>query len=98
MPTIEVLNPVASKYTGMTVRPAPRLDTLNGKTIGLYWNQKSGGDVVLSRVSELIRQRFPDVSFRNYTGSIGWGRTVASDEDVDRIAEECQGVIGTTAD
>ena len=98
MPTIEVFSPVASKYTGLTVRPAPRLDTLNGKTIGLYWNQKSGGDVVLSRVSDLIRQRVPKGQFKNYTGSIGWGRTVASEEDIDRSAEECEGVIGTTAD
>ena len=98
MATIDILSPVAAKYTGLTVRPAQRLDTLDGKTIGLYWNQKSGGDVALARISELIQQRFPEVRFKKYTGSIGWGRTVASDEDIERIAAECEGVIGTTAD
>ena len=98
MPTIDILSPVASKYTGLTVRPAQRLDTLDGKTIGLYWNQKSGGDVALAHISERVRERYPNVQFKKYTGSIGWGRTVASDEDVERIAAECDGVIGTTAD
>ena len=98
MSKIEIVSPVAPKYTGYKIRPAPRLDTLNGKTIGLYWNQKSGGDVALARIAELISERYPDVQFKNYTGSIGWGRTVASDEDIERIAQECQGVIGSTAD
>lgn len=98
MAKLEVLSPAAQKYAGNKVRPASRLESLNGKTIGLYWNQKSGGDVALARIAERLSQRHPGVHFKSFSGSIGWGRTVASEQDVQRIAQECQAVIGATAD
>lgn len=42
-----------------SVDPAPRVDSLEGKTIGLYWNSKPGGDQFLNRLAELIQEKYP---------------------------------------
>ncbi|KAB0668857.1 hypothetical protein F6V30_15175 [Oryzomonas sagensis] len=54
----EVLNP-----TGIVdikpVKPAPRLTTLEGKTIVLRWNDKHNGNNMLDRVAELLKEQVP---------------------------------------
>ncbi len=56
--TWEVINPsgiVDVKY----FKPAPRLNTLEGKTVVLRWNEKHNGDNFLNRIAELFKERFP---------------------------------------
>jgi hypothetical protein len=72
MAQIEVLNPVASSVE-YKVSPAKRLDSLAGKTIGLYWNIKAGGDVALAHISERLKSRIPGLQFKNYIGPVGAG-------------------------
>ncbi|GAG61421.1 unnamed protein product, partial [marine sediment metagenome] len=43
-----VLNPVADTKTEK-FELASRLTDLSGKTIGLFWNAKSGGDILLEQ-------------------------------------------------
>jgi hypothetical protein len=38
---------------------SPRLDTLNGKTIGLLWNRVFRGDETLPMIGELLQERYP---------------------------------------
>jgi hypothetical protein len=38
--------------------PAPRLDTLSGKTIGLLDISKPGGSIFLDRLERLLKERF----------------------------------------
>ena len=97
MAQLEVLNPVAPSAV-CSVTPAKRLDNLSGKTIGLYWNIKSGGDVALARIAQQLKRRYPDTQFRNYIGAVGAGTRRLTQEQVDEMAATCQGVIGTTAD
>ena len=55
--TIIVLEPTnksAKKELPMASRP----DNLEGKTIGVVWNRKAGGDVLLNRFVELLDERF----------------------------------------
>jgi hypothetical protein len=40
---------------------APRQKTLDGKRIGLVWNQKPNGDILLDRAADLLKQRFKDI-------------------------------------
>ena len=47
---------------------------------------------------QLLRARFPDTTFRRYTGSVGFIMRHATPEDADRIAAEVDAVVGTTAD
>lgn len=41
------------------VDPAPRLTSLDGKTVVLRWNSKNNGNVFLDRLAELMAKRLP---------------------------------------
>ena len=97
MARLEVLNPVAQTVQH-SVKPAPRLTTFQGATLGLYWNMKAGGDAALDRTEALLQEKFPGMKFRRYTGSVGWLMRHCTAEDADRIASEVDAVVGTTAD
>lgn len=97
MANLEVLNPVADAKPEK-VELAPRLTDLTGKTIGLYWNGKSGGDILLEQNAELLKQRYSGVKFRNYMGAVGSIMRHATAEQADAIARECDVVFGSTAD
>ena len=97
MARLQVLNPVAQTVQHK-VDPAPRLDGLGGKTIGLYWNMKAGGDVALQRVADLLDARYQDVKLKWYIPAQGFVLRHGGPEEFDRIAQECDAVIGTTSD
>ena len=42
---------------------APRLDTLEGKTIAQLWDQLFKGDVVFDLLEEGLKQRYPGIKF-----------------------------------
>lgn len=46
---------------------APRLDTLDGKTIGLVWNHAFKADITLPAIGESLKNRYPDVKIIPYT-------------------------------
>ncbi len=93
----QIVNPVAEKVQEKASL-APRLKSLEGKSIGLYWNFKGGGDSALKRTGELLRAKFPGVTAKIYTGSIGGSNHFVTREDAKRIAQECAGMVGSTAD
>ncbi len=97
MVKLQVVNPQAGTAIE-AVGSAPKLSSLGGKTIGLYWNLKAGGDVALGRTAELLGQRFPGTSFKHYLGSVGATLRHATAEDADRVSKECDAVVGTTSD
>ncbi len=97
MVELKILNPQAT--TAITpVSLASRLSDLSGRTIGLYWNMKAGGDVALEQTARLLGERFPRTEFRYYTGSVGAIMRHATSEDTERMASECDAVVGTTGD
>ncbi len=40
---------------------APRITSLEGKTVGLKWNTKPNGDLFLDRIAELLEENVPGV-------------------------------------
>lgn len=95
MYTLEVLNPVAQQrgaLTAMTINPRPA--SLSNKTLGLLWSGTHGGDVALKRAGDLLQERFADLRVNFYAGS---GYPIAPPM-VKQAAEECDVVIGATAD
>jgi hypothetical protein len=40
---------------------APRLNTLEGKTVLLHWNAKHNGDIFLNRVADLLTNKVKDI-------------------------------------
>ena len=97
MVKLQVLNPQA-KTEAVSINTAPRTGDLAGKTSGLYWNLKAGGDVALKRTAYHLSRRFPGVEFRNYVGSVGGMLRHATAEDADRVVRECDAVVATTSD
>jgi len=96
MVKMEVLNPVAEKPK-RKFDLAPRLSDLKGKTIGLYWNAKPGGNTLLERTGQLLKQK-EGVSLKTYNAVGSSGTAYASLEDLEKMSKECDGVVGTSAD
>ena len=80
------------------VPAAKRLDTLEGKTIGLYWNQKPGGDIALAHMARELSHRFSGLTFKNYVGSVGSPSRQATAGDISKMSREVDAIIGTNAD
>ena len=92
---LEVLNPVAQQRGLMnTMKINERPQTLDNRTVGLIWSGTHGGDVALKRAGEMIQQRFNNVRVNFYTG----GNYPAPPPIVKQAGEECDVVIGATAD
>ena len=95
MHLLEVLNPVAQQrglLNTMSINPRP--SSLDNKTVGLLWSGTHGGDVALNKAGEMLQERFKDVKINFYTG----GNYPAPPPIVAQAAEECDVVIGATAD
>jgi hypothetical protein len=89
---LEILSPVADP-DDREVLPAPRVENLTGKTIGLAWNRKPGGNVARERVARFLEERVKDVRLLRFDDDIPF-----APQTVERIVESCDAVIGTTAD
>jgi hypothetical protein len=96
---IEVLNPRGIpgvvKATG---RIAQRPGTLDGKTVGLFWSGKPGGDALLSRVGELLQWRFSGVKLVKYFPGKTDVSSAAHPTTIKKVAEQCQIVVNGTLD
>jgi|TARA_B110000971_G_scaffold124951_1_gene127916 hypothetical protein len=55
--TICVLNPTSESVV-VTLEPAPRLQSLEGKTVGLISNGKEGTAGFFAHVDRLLRERY----------------------------------------
>ena len=89
---LDVLNPVARIAEGK-VAPAPRTADLTGKTVGLYWNQKPGGDVTLAAVARELESRFRGLQFRRFT----YPFPTASDDLASVVNGGVDAVVGSSA-
>ncbi len=94
---IEVVSPVANALPPKALTPASRPDSLDGKTICLWWNSKSRGDVALTTVTEILERRFKNVNFVRFSQQYDHGRNFP-----ERYAEVRKSgavvAIATTAD
>src|SRR5690606_2133134 len=58
-------------------QPAPRPETLDGKTVAFLWDDLFRGDEIFALLQEGIRSRYPSVSFITHET---FGSTHGSDE------------------
>lgn len=54
----ELVNP-AGVIKVTPIKMAPRIDSLEGKTIALKWNSKPNGNIFQDRVAELLKEKYP---------------------------------------
>ena len=95
METVHLLNPLAQGDIS-TKYLAPRLDTLNGKTMGLLNIGKNGSDAFLQRVEELMREAF-DVADVVHIDKPTFTRP-APEELIEQLANRCDYVVEGLAD
>jgi hypothetical protein len=88
---LEVRNPVA-RLSAATVPRARRLESLDGASLGLWWNKKVGGEVALEWLSASFRADYDFQEKRFY------GKYPAAPRFLDEAAGASTAVIGATAD
>jgi hypothetical protein len=94
MVKLKLLNPEATSQGDVHTFPvAPRPSTLDGKTVGLLWNDKRGGDLALRRVGQLLQDRFKNVTVIPYQGPRGYPKSL-----LEQAFEECDVFVGSTGD
>ena len=92
--------------TGITITKkyldiASRVDTLDGRKVGLLWNGKPNGDVFLNRIAELLEKNYKGIEIIKFWEVDPEGTaliTKYSDETLDRIANSVDIVIASQAD
>ncbi len=92
---ITVLDPTAGstrKKLEMAVRP----DKLEGKVVGLIWNSKPGGDVLLKRFAEQLGKRYNLAKFVKHDKPDA--ATGISDDALNEISTQCDFVIAAQGD
>ena len=102
MARLTIVNPVAEAQTDRSdaarIVPAPRPDTLDGKTVALFWNGKPNGDIALEHTRERLAEAYTDVRFVDVFGEKGGLNRYASPDQLDEMAETCDVAVLTTAD
>ncbi len=100
--TLEVLNPLGEVIPPPTLGINPRIPDLNGKTVALMDNWKTGGVYLQDRFDELLKKRFPGVKILRTTkpqGREGGGRLIYSAEPwYPAVAKDADAFIYTIAD
>jgi hypothetical protein len=95
MHLLEVSNPVAVQRGVLNaISASNRPGSLDNKTVGLIWSGTHGGDIALKRAGEMLQERYDNVSVNFYTG----GNYPTPPAIVQQAGEECDVIIGATAD
>src|SRR5688572_12812751 len=100
--SLAIVNPIAESQIDLdpSLRhpPARRNGDLNGKRIALYWNGKQNGPAALDAARRLLSERFEGLSFVDVTGELGGTNRYLSVGQLDRLRDEVDVAICTSAD
>ena len=86
--TLTVLNPRGEITLPPVSAPSRRIRDLKGKKIGLYWNEKPGGNHFWNGIEQLLKERLPDTTILRYSGAFDLG-----DEFAAKVAKEADAVL-----
>lgn len=94
---IEVLDPTA-KAVSVQSEIAPRTDDLNGKVIGFLDNGKPNFDIFLTRLEEVLCQRFKFAEIVHVNkGELGMAVPLAADQ-MEKLVAKCDAVVNGMCD
>jgi hypothetical protein len=65
-PLYKIVSPLGESTAKMTAM-APRLETLNGKTVCMVWNHAFKADVTHAAIAEELKKRYPSIKIVPYT-------------------------------
>ena len=92
--TVTVCDPTAEE-SKIQDKLAPRLATLDGKTVGMLNNSKDLVDTLLNEVELLLRKDFPSVRFRQFRKDSAGGPAPAA---MYSELKECDAVVTAIGD
>jgi hypothetical protein len=81
--TLEVLNPRGEIELPPVAAPSARIADLSDKKIGLYWNEKQGGNHFWNGIERLLKEKLPETTVLRYSGAFDLGDALAA-----KIAQE----------
>jgi len=76
--TLEVLNPRGEISLPPVSAPSARIGDLSGKKIGLYWNEKAGGNHFWNGIEQQLKEKLPDTAVLRYSGGFDLGDDMAA--------------------
>src|SRR3990172_10344856 len=84
---IEVMDPRGEIPPPPFNAPAERISNLDGKTVGIYWIGKAGGDNFWDNVEALLNERYPNTKTKRYQGifDLGDARAAEIAKEVDTV-------------
>ena len=91
---IKVFDPTADDQVGSDDL-ANRLNTFDGKVVGLLNNTKDRTDVILNQIEEQLNEQFPNIDVRHYRKQCVSGMTPDIKE---QLIEEVDALITATGD
>ena len=86
--TLEVLNPRGEIPPPPFHAPSERVSALDGKTVGIYWIGKAGGDNFWDGIEALLNERYPNTKTVRYQGPFDLG-----DERATQLVKEVDTVL-----
>jgi hypothetical protein len=75
--TLHVLNPRGEITLPPLSPPSKRIPDLKGKKIGLYWNEKPGGNHFWNGIEPLLKEKLPETAILRYSGAFDLGDELA---------------------
>ncbi len=84
---LEVLDPRGEIPPPPFQAPAERVSNLDGKTVGIYWLGKAGGNNFWDGVEEMLHEKYPNTKVKRYQGpfDLGDARAAQIAKEVDTI-------------
>jgi hypothetical protein len=90
---LEVLNPRGEIEPPPVSGISPRIQSMEGKKIGLYDNGKAGFAEFLNEIEKLLKERYPTITVMRYNGAFDIGDNLAR-----KVASEVDAFIYGSAD
>ena len=76
--TLHVLNPRGKITLPPLSPPSKRISDLKGKKIGLYWNEKQGGNHFWNGIEQVLKEKLPETAILRYSGAFDLGDELAA--------------------
>ena len=86
--TLELMNPRGKIEVTPATSLSPRLESLDGKTIGLYSNGKPGMDNFYAVFEEILKEKYPSVKTVKSSGAF-----LIRDEDAEALAKQADAFV-----
>jgi len=97
--TLEVLNPRGELPPAPTMRaPNPRVADLAGKKIALVANYKAGAELFLTKIEELLKERYPTATILRFKMQSTQGDSTKLAGVFDEVAKSCDVFVHSTGD